>query len=192
MAWMDQSPRTAPAFGVLVCSVLLAAAVRADVKNCDCDLTRPETMAARQCGLCREAEKQPSEPQFFFLKDTNPRKPNRWLALPRFHGAGAHSISDLTPAQRTAFWAAAIEKAKSLFGDDWGLALNGDPVRTQCHAHIHIGRFNKAGERDNFIVVRGPTQIPLPKNGTGLWVHPVNGKLHVHLGEQITETVLLK
>jgi hypothetical protein len=33
----------------------------------------------------------------------------------------------------------------------------------------------------------------VPKDGTGLWVHPVQGgKLHVHLNEQICETVLLR
>jgi hypothetical protein len=41
-------------------------------------------------------------------------------------------------------------------------------------------------------VVSGPAQIPLPKDDSGLWVHPVGGKLHVHMGEQITETVLFR
>jgi hypothetical protein len=42
-----------------------------------------ESMAKRECGLCREAEKQPQDTPVFFLKDINPNKPNRWLALPR-------------------------------------------------------------------------------------------------------------
>ena len=54
-------------------------------------------MAKHECGLCREAEKLPQDPSVFFLKDINPRKPNRWLALPRAH---THAFADMTPAQR--------------------------------------------------------------------------------------------
>lgn len=189
---MAESPRAASALAVSACAVAFVAGAFADVSGCACDLSRPETMNARDCGLCRETERQPAGPAFFFLKDNNPRKPHRWLALPRFHGKGPHSLSEMTKAERTAFWTAAMEKAKSLFGEQWGLAVNGDRVRTQCHAHIHIGRLIHGVERDNFVVVRGPDRIPVPAGGGGLWVHPVNGKLHVHLGEQITETVLFK
>ena len=41
-------------------------------------------------------------------------------------------------------------------------------------------------------MVDGPAAIPVPRDGSGLWIHPQNGKLHVHLGEEITETVLLR
>jgi hypothetical protein len=165
----------------------------ADVSHCACDIANPETMTARECGLCKEAEKQPADGQVFFLKDTNPRKPNRWLALPRIHGKGGDSFLDMTTAQRTALWSAAIDKAKELWGDQWGLAYNGDQSRTQCHAHVHIGKLLQGIETDNFVVVSGPAQIPAPKDGTGLWVHPSEGgKLHVHLNEQICETVLLR
>ena len=127
----------------------------------------------------------------FFLKDINPRKPNRWLALPRAHGSGAHHLHDLAPAQRARLWTAAIEKARSLWGDEWGLAYNGEKVRTQCHTHVHIGKLLKGIETNNFIVVSKPSEIPAPA-GEGIWVHPAGGKLHVHLGEQTTETVLLR
>jgi diadenosine tetraphosphate (Ap4A) HIT family hydrolase len=149
-------------------------------------------MAARQCGLCREAEKQSPDTTIFFLKDINPRKPNRWLALPRKHGNDHHSIADIPQDERTALWVAAIAKAKELFGDEWALAINGDQARTQCHTHIHVGKFIEGVEIDNFVVVSGPAEIPVPKDGTGLWVHPAGKKLHVHLGEQITETVLVR
>ena len=165
----------------------------ADVTHCACDLANPETMGARECGLCKEAEKQPGDAPVFFLKDTNPRKPNRWLALPRAHGKGGDSFAEMTPAQRTALWSAAIAKARELWGEQWGLAYNGDLARTQCHAHVHIGKLLQGVETDNFVVVAGPAGIPVPKEGTGLWVHPVEGgKLHVHLNEQICETVLLR
>ena len=42
------------------------------------------------------------------------------------------------------------------------------------------------------MVVDRAAKIPSPRDGTGLWVHPEGTKLHVHLGEVITETVLLR
>jgi diadenosine tetraphosphate (Ap4A) HIT family hydrolase len=170
----------------------LAAPLGADVTGCACDVAKPETLEARECALCREAERQPAEPLIFFLKDTNPRKPNRLLVLPRFHGKGQDALADMTPQQRLLLWSAAIEKAKSLWGDEWGLAVNGETARTQCHAHIHIGKLMEGIETARFVVVDGPAQIPVPEGGTGLWVHPEGSRLHVHLGEQITETVLLR
>ena len=166
--------------------------VAADVSACDCDPAKPETLQARDCSLCKEAEKQPAGTTVFFLKDVNPRKTNRMLALPKEHTAAGHSLSALAPALRTALWAAAIEKARSLWGEQWGLALNGDEVRTQCHAHIHIGKLIEDLETARVIVVDTPAQIPAPEDGSGMWVHAAGAKLHVHFGEQITETVLLR
>ena len=165
----------------------------AEVSHCACDVSHPETLSGRECALCKEAEAQPAGAPIFFLKDSNPRKPNRWLALPRSHGQGGHPFAEMPAEQRTGFWTAAVGKAKELWGDHWGLAYNGDQARTQCHAHIHIGKLLQGIETDNFVVVAGPAKIPVPKDGTGLWVHPIEGgKLHVHLGEQICETVLLR
>ncbi len=142
--------------------------------------------------MCREAEKQPAEITTFYLKDINPRKPNRWLALPRLHGSGLHHLHDLPISVRTALWNAAIVKAKELWGDEWGLAYNGEQVRTQCHTHIHIGKLLNGIETQRFITVARAEDIPAPP-GEGLWIHPVGGgKLHVHLGEQTTETTLLR
>jgi hypothetical protein len=162
------------------------------VRNCDCDLARPETLAARDCGLCREAEKQTPDTEIFFLKDINPRKPNRLLALPRKHGPGTHSLAAMTPDERTRLWTAAIEKASSLWGTQWALAVNGDDVRTQCHAHIHIGKLIDGLETATLVEVRSAAEIPVPDDGSGLWVHPEGSRLHVHLREQLTETVLLR
>jgi diadenosine tetraphosphate (Ap4A) HIT family hydrolase len=169
--------------------LVLAVLLRGDVRNCACDVAKPETMGTKECGLCREAEKQPADAAVFFLKDINPLKPNRWLALPRAH---THALSDLPPDARLALWNAAIEKARSLWGDQWGLAVNGVERRTQCHAHIHIGKLLDNAETPNFVVVDGPADIPIPTDGTGFWVHPVGGKLHVHSGEQATEFVLMR
>jgi diadenosine tetraphosphate (Ap4A) HIT family hydrolase len=147
-------------------------------------------MSVRQCSLCKEAEKQPHA-AVFFLKDINPRKPNRWLALPRAHREGMHHLHEMSQEERAELWTAAIVKAKELWGDEWGIAYNGSKVRTQCHAHVHIGKLLKGIETGNFIVVRRASEIPAP-HGEGMWVHPVGNKLHVHLGEQTTETALLR
>jgi hypothetical protein len=130
--------------------------------DCACNLQDEEAMKARQCSLCLEAETHPADVKIFFLKDTNP------------------------------LWAAAIEKAKSVWGGDWGVAYNGLEVRTQCHAHIHIGKLLDGVETDkDFVVVNSPSEIPnIP--GEGMWIHPVENKLHVHLHVLRAELVLLR
>ncbi len=161
------------------------------MSQCACDAAKPESLAARECSLCREVEKYPLDSPILFIKDANPSKPNRWLALPRAHGPVGHRLANMDPAERTKLWAAAIEKATAVWGDKWGIAYNGDKVRTQCHAHIHIGKLLPGIETSQFIVVDGPDRIPAP-DVDGFWIHPQDGKLHVHTGEQITETVLLR
>ncbi|MBC7925403.1 MAG: hypothetical protein H7039_07070 [Bryobacteraceae bacterium] len=178
---------------IRVCVLLIGgASAIAAATPCECEAAAPETMTSRQCSLCREAEKQSPDTAVFFLKDINPRKPNRWLALPKRHGSGMHHLHDLTRAERTALWTSAIAKATEMWGEEWGLAYNGEQVRTQCHAHIHIGKLLSGIETEHFIVVKKPGDIPAPP-GEGLWVHPIGkGRLHVHLGEQTTETALLR
>lgn len=177
----------------LLLLAVIAIPLAADTK-CDCDPSQPETMKARQCSLCVEAEKRPPDQIVFFLKDANPRKANRLLALPRAHSMGIHRMADLPPATQVELWTAAIAKARELFPKgDWGVAYNGDHVRTQCHVHVHIGRLLPGIETSNFVVVDGPAGIPAPADSSGYWVHPIEGgKLHVHKGEQINETVLLR
>lgn len=176
---------------ILPSLLLTAVCARADITGCACDPNQPATMEARECALSREAAKQPPDRPIFLLKDTSPRKQMRWLALPRRLEKDCYRLSNLTPPERLQLWNAAIAKAKELWGDDWGVAVNGDKVRTQCHPHVHIGKFLKAAEKDGFIVVSGPKQFPVPKDA-GFWAHPVGRKLHVHQGEQICETVLLR
>lgn len=160
--------------------------------DCPCDPAQPASMALRQCSLCSEAEKQTADVKVFFLKDINPRKPNRWLALPRAHGSTVHHLHEMSPAARTELWTAAIAKSKELFGEAWGVAYNGEQVRTQCHTHIHLGRFNPLAEQaKGVLIVNDPREIPAPP-GAGIWIHPVGGKLHVHAGEQTVETVLVR
>lgn len=170
---------------------LLATLAQAEVRQCACDPANPETMKARQCSLCAEAERQPSGVEFFVLKDANPRKPNRWLVLPRAHGVGGHQLHELDAATRLRLWRKVVETAREKFGEDWGAAYNGSQVRTQCHLHIHIGRFIRAAESSRFVFVRRLEELPAPRDG-GIWVHPVRGGFHAHLGEQTVETVLVR
>jgi diadenosine tetraphosphate (Ap4A) HIT family hydrolase len=164
----------------------------ADVLGCACDASRPATLEARECSLCQEAEKQSRDVDVFVLKDISPRKPNRWLALPRAHAEGPHSLHDMPAADRTKLFRAAIAKAKELWGEEWGIAYNSERVRTQCHTHVHIGKLLKGLSPGRFVDVSRVEDIPVPEDGAGLWIHPVGGKLRVHLGEEITETVLLR
>src|SRR4051812_57942 len=90
--------------------------------DCPCDPNEPETLKLKQCSLCELAEQQPPGPAIFFVKDKSPMKPNRWLAVPRKHWKGDHPMDEMSRAERTEFWTAAIEKAKSLWGDEWGVA----------------------------------------------------------------------
>ena len=161
------------------------------MRGCVCDAARPETMQARECGLCRLAEEQTGDAPFFFTRDINPTKPNRMLILPRKHYAGPHSLAELSSEERAAFFTAAIGKAEELWGDGWGIAINADVNRTQCHTHMHIGKLLPDVENDNFSITDGPSTIPVPADGGGMWIHPVNGKLHVHPAN-IAEPVLMR
>lgn len=174
-------------------AALFAPAAFAAIDACGCNPSDPESLKVRVCSLTQEATRQPEAIEVFFLKDINPRKANRTLALPRRIVSGElHELSHLTPTERAAYWKAAIAKAKELWGEDWGLAYNGVKVRTQCHLHIHIGKLLKGVDSGKAILVNRPEEIPVPKDGTGLWVHPVGNRLKVHVGEQICETVLLR
>jgi diadenosine tetraphosphate (Ap4A) HIT family hydrolase len=167
--------------------------VQADVRNCQCDTTSmPAMLAHRECSLCIEADKQPAYIEVFFLKDHNPTKPNRILVLPRVHAPGSHPLSSLSADTRHVLWAAAITKAQETWGDAWAIAYNGEERRTQCHTHLHIGKLLPGQETPGFKVVEHASEIPAPAAGTGLWIHPVDGKLHVHLGQQVNETVLMR
>jgi len=172
-------------------ALLLISFVAHAQTQCACDVKISETLKARECSLCAEAEKQPPGSGIFFLTDANPRKPNRTLALPREHSIGLHRVADLPHATQAALWREAIAKAKSLWGENWAIAYNGDRVRTQCHVHVHIGRIIPGVEWGAFLEVSSPSEIPVP-GVDGYWIHPAGSKLHVHTGEQVTETVLLR
>jgi hypothetical protein len=175
--------------------MFLAAGISASaaIDRCACDPASPETLKERYCSLTNEAGKHPESTGFFFLKDANPRKANRTLILPRRVLAGEmHELRHLSQPERDKLWREAIAKAKELWGDDWGVAYNGVKVRTQCHLHLHIGKLLKGVDSGRAIYVRRLEDIPVPQDGTGLWIHPAGNRLKVHLNEQICETVLLR
>ncbi len=177
-------------------ALLAAAAAWAQSAGCPCDHADPATLAGRDCGLCREAEKHASGPAgasaVFFLKDANPRKPNRMLALPVKHARGQQDLADLTPAERAAFWKAAIAKAQELWPGAWGLAVNSSTVRTQCHIHIHMGKLVEGVDEFPGRTVATVEEFPVPAPGLGVWVHPVTGGYHVHVDREIAEPVLVR
>ena len=176
---------------LLAAALPFAAFCAAELNHCACDASDPARMMARECSLCAEAEKRPAGEEFFILKDINPRKPGRWLVLPVSHGTAQHHFRDLPKAQRDKLWREAIRFATEKFGNEWGLAYNGERARTQCHLHLHVGRFIRAAEQGNGVTVKRIEDIPAPEEG-GIWVHPVDGGYHVHTGDQITETALVR
>jgi diadenosine tetraphosphate (Ap4A) HIT family hydrolase len=166
--------------------------LRADVSQCACDWSKPETLKERNCSLSLEAMKQPEDVEFFILKDINPRKPGRWLALPRKPGVGSHDLFHLPKEERTKLWKFAMAEAEKLFpGRAWGLAYNGNKVRTQCHLHIHIGKWVPAAHTSKFRLVRRVEDLPAPEEG-GVLLYPVANGFMVLTGEQIMETALVR
>lgn len=166
--------------------------MRADVRDCVCKLDSPTLSTTRGCSLCVEAEKHPEDQIFFLVHDNDPSKPNRWLVIPRPHFDGANPLARMSAAERLAVWNAAIAKGKELWGDAWAVAMNGDIARRQCHPHIHVGRLLDGKETGTGIYMDVPEQLPAVADGTGIWFHPAGNRLHVHLGEQTTETVLMR
>ena len=160
------------------------------VVDCPCDHTRPETLKARVCGLCRTASEQ--ETEFYFLKDINPRKPNRYLALPRPHDRGLQTDGSLPNQQRTRYWEAAIRRATELYPGRWGLAANGYFFRTQCHAHIHIGPLSPEVEDVGGKLYDDASAFPDVGPEQGLWLHPKDGRYCVHLDRDLAEVVLVR
>lgn len=167
----------------------------ADVRGCVCDLASPDVAQIRGCGLCVEAAKHPASEHVLLVKDNDPTKPNRWLAMPRAAYDGANPLARMSAAERLELWNAAIARGRELWGDAWGIAMNGDIARRQCHAHVHIGKLLEGKEpanNDNGYYVDGPADLPAIADGTGLWFHPAGKRLHVHAGEQINESVLMR
>ena len=170
----------------------MAGLALADVRDCVCNLDSPDIGQTRGCSLCVEAAKHPASERVILVRDNDPTKPNRWLAMPRAAYDGANPLARMSAAERGDLWGAAIAQGRELWGDSWAVAFNGDIARRQCHAHVHIGKLLEGKENDNGYYVDGAGQLPAIADGTGLWFHPAGKRLHVHAGEQINESVLMR
>ena len=163
-------------------------------RHCACDISNPETLGARECGLCKEAETQPPDVAVFFLKDNNPRKPNRWLALPRFHGKGGHAFCghDRGPAH------AALDrrdrqrpkKFGAISGASPTTAISAAPSATPTCTSASCSKVSRP-KISSSSTDRRRSRCPRTEPGYG-FIPFQGGKLHVHLSEQICETVLLR
>jgi diadenosine tetraphosphate (Ap4A) HIT family hydrolase len=181
----------------LILLLLAACTGQADVRNCKCDLADPATAQIRACSLCLEAEKRDAGETIFLTRDNDPTKANRWLAIPRAAYDGANPLAQMSGEERLLLWTKAIAKAKEVWGPDaWGIAMNGDAARRQCHAHVHVGKLLDEKKSEEIeaggVFLDKPADLPAISDGTGIWFHPVGSRLHVHLGDQITETVLMR
>jgi CDP-diacylglycerol pyrophosphatase len=165
-------------------------AIAPPVTSCSCDHKQPESLRQRVCSLCGTAEKQTGE--VYFLKDINHNKPNRYLALPKWHEGGLQSAGTLPEPLRTELWREAIAKAKDLFGERWGIAHNSHWFRTQCHAHLHLGPMSPEVEEANGTLYADPKDFPATPGEQGMWVHARDGQYCVHLDRDLTEIVLIR
>ena len=164
-------------------------AVLADVRGCVCNPAQPSTMEERACSLTRVATQQTDTAPVFFIKDASPTKPNRWLAIPH---ALHRSLNDMTAGERNAYWSAAIEKARALWKDQWGIAVNSEERRSQCQMHAHIGKVLDDADKSGGVLVERAEEIPLPEESQGVWIHPEGNKLRVHVGVMAPEINLMR
>lgn len=172
---------------VVLFPTILLLILPADVRGCVCDPARSETMESTACSLSRIAFRQPEQPATFFLHDSNPTKPNRWLALPH---ANRRSLNDMTEPERKVFWTAAVDKARSLWGDDWGIAINAEERRSQCQMHAHIGKLLPDTDRTGGDVVLRVEDISVPAPDEGMWIHAEGPGFRVHNGPKASELFL--
>ncbi len=175
---------------VLLTMAFLYARPPLPVAACPCDHAEPGSLSPRVCGLCRTAEEQ-SAP-VYFLKDINPHKPNRFLALPKAHETGLQAVGELPADLREQVWSASIAEAERLFGARWGLAHNAYYFRTQCHAHIHMGPLSPEIVDENGTLYDRPSEFPAVGAEQGIWVHPKAGGYCVHLDRDLAEVVLVR
>ncbi len=175
---------------VAVCCWALVPLVPMPIVDCPCDHAELSSLSSQVCSLCETAEKRTSD--VYFLKDINPHKPNRYLALPRAHDKGFQSSADLSEPLHARLWTRAAERAQELYPDRWGLAQNGHYFRTQCHAHIHIGPLRPEIDDKGGEVVGRAEGIPNVGPEQGIWIHPKDSGYCVHLDRDLAEIVLVR
>ncbi len=160
------------------------------VVSCPCDHARTDSLGSRVCSLCQTAETESEE--IYFLRDINPLKPSRYLALPKPHGSGFQSTADLSEELRAKLWSRAAERAEELYPGRWGLAQNSHFFRTQCHAHIHIGPLSPEVDDIGGTLVATAEEVPNVGPEQGIWMHPRKAMFCVHLDRDLAEIVLVR
>ena len=160
------------------------------VVECPCDHAEAGSMQSRVCSLCGTAERATDE--VYFLKDINPHKPNRYLALPKAHRAGYQSTADLSPRLRAELWRKAAVRGEELYPGRWGLAQNSHFFRTQCHAHLHIGPLSPEVQDTDGTLYSSVEEIPDVGPEQGIWLHPKQNGFCVHLDRDLAEIVLVR
>ena len=161
---------------------------RADLVTCSAMSASRKRWKPGNAVCAAEAEKQAPDVKVFFLKDANPSKPNRWLALPRSHRA-VHSIL-MSDEERADLLAAAVQKRKSCLAMSGPSRTTRPACRRSATIHLHIGKLIPGSGNDQFFTATKVEDIPAPPKGEGFWIHPQGNLFHVHTGEQVTETVL--
>jgi diadenosine tetraphosphate (Ap4A) HIT family hydrolase len=182
-------------FGALLAFLLIGGLmVSADppmpAVGCPCEHGDAASMGSGVCSLCKTADEQTED--VYFLKDINPNKPNRYLALPKAHVRGLQAVGEMSAPERERVWTAAIQRARELFGERWGLAENSYFFRTQCHAHIHMGPLSPDVKDEGGRLYGQPKDFPAVGAEKGMWVHPKDGKYCVHLDRDLAEIVLVR
>ncbi len=152
--------------------------------GCPCDEGNPRSLDQTVCGLCGGGQ---GHTDAYVVRDASPAKPNRLLALPPHH---AVELADLRLDQRTALWTAAIVAARKNFDEDWALAQNSVLFRTQCHAHIHIGRLDPEYRHSGGTIIASPADLPATTTFQGIWVHPRDNGYCFHLDRLHPEALL--
>lgn len=173
----------------LVFAHLLLLLLFADVRGCVCDPSRPDTMQGRECSLTQAAEDDKTHDPVLFKPDANPTKPNRWLAIPH---ALRHRLDDMSAGERAQYWTSAIQKARSLWGDKWAIAINSEERRSQCQLHAHIGKLLADVNQAGGVLAARVEDIPLPEKGLGIWIQPEGDQLRVHTDQAAPETFLMR
>ena len=92
------------AWAVVLAIGALRPEMHADVRGCFCDLANPEAAQLRACSLCVEAAKHPPTEHVILLRDNDPAKPNRWLAVPRAAYDGSNPLARMSEAERIELW----------------------------------------------------------------------------------------
>ena len=122
--------------------------------RCPCDHTIAEILLAYpQAQSLSRKRIPPSGCAFFLCSGHQP-----WQAEPMVDSAHGLTIRECRICLDLSLPRSAVNsgwrpsgKLKNCGGRIWGLAVNGDLARSQCHAHVHIGKLLDGVEGNEFL-----------------------------------------